>query len=100
MKISPFYDRIILEELAFPDEKTSGGLVLPQAGNLPRIGKIVAMGPNRKGAEIDSKDINFKVGDTVIWLRHMGSEMPIGGKKLWVVRFEDLLGLVEDEGGK
>ena len=96
MKISPFYDRIILEEKKFPEEKTPGGIVLPEAPNLPRMGVIVAMGPNRKGAEIDSKDVNFKVGDTVIWLRHMGSEMTIDCKKLWVVRFEDLLGKVEE----
>jgi chaperonin GroES len=95
MNISPFYDRLIIEELSLPDEQTSGGLWVPPSNSSPRIGIIMAMGPNKAKGEIGWDEVPFSVGDTVLWLRHMGSEMQVGEKKLWIVRFEDLLGKVE-----
>ena len=70
MKIVPLNDKILVERLE-ADDKTSGGIILPDtAKEKPKQGKILAVG---EGKPLDSgKRATFqvKVGDRV--LKHSG----------------------------
>jgi chaperonin GroES len=94
--LRPIYDRIVVRRLPRKD-KTDGGLFIPDtAKEKPIEGYVVAVGP---GAMLDSgvlKLSEVKAGQTVMFDRHRGVEVTIGGEEHLVIREGDVLGVVED----
>ena len=94
MKIRPLGDRVLVEPIE-EKEQTIGGIIIPDAAKeKPMQGKVVAVG---KKLDKDGKEIAFdvKVGDTVLLPKYGGTEVKLDGKKLQLVREEDLLGVLE-----
>ena len=94
-KMKPLDDRVVVEQHK-AEEKTSGGIVLPeQAKEKPTRGTVVSVGP---GKMLDSGNrgvMCVKVGDDVFYGKYAGNEVDIDGKKYTVVRETDLLAVVE-----
>ena len=95
MKLKPLDNRVIVEQLE-AEEKTSGGIYLPDtAKEKPQIAKVIAVGP---GPLLDSGDraaMNVKKGDEVIYGKYSGNDVEVDGKKYVMLRETDLLGIVE-----
>ena len=94
MKIRPLGDRVLVEPIE-EKEQTVGGIIIPDsAKEKPMQGKVVAVG---KKLDKDGKEIAFDVkkGDTVLLPKYGGTEVKLDGKKLQLVREEDLLGVLE-----
>ena len=94
MKIRPLGDRVLVEPIE-EKEQTVGGIIIPDsAKEKPMQGKVIAVG---KKADKDGKVIAFdvKAGDTVLLPKYGGTEVKLDGKKLQLVREEDLLGVLE-----
>ena len=94
MNIRPLGDRVLVEPIE-EKEQTVGGIIIPDsAKEKPMQGKVIAVG---KKLDKDGKEINFDVkkGDTVLLPKYGGTEVKLDGKKLQLVREEDLLGVVE-----
>ena len=92
--IKPLADRIVVKP-AEAEQKTSSGLFIPDnAKEKPMQGKVIAVG---KKTDKDGKEIAFdvKAGDTVLLPKYGGTEVKLDGKKLQLVREEDLLGVLE-----
>jgi chaperonin GroES len=90
--LRPLQDRVLLEVVEAADQ-TSGGLMLTEAAKeKPTIGKVVAVGPGRKGEDGSTTAPAVTVGSTVLYSKYSGSEFEgAGGKQYVVVRDSDIL---------
>jgi len=94
MKIRPLGDRVLVEPVE-EKEQTVGGIIIPDsAKEKPMQGTVIAVG---KKTDKDGKEVAFDVkpGDTVLLPKYGGTEVKLDGKKLQLVREEDLLGVLE-----
>ena len=94
MKIRPLGARVLVEPVETKEE-VKGGIYIPDAAKeKPIKGKVLAIG---KKVDKDNKEIpfNVKVGDEVLLPKYGGTEVKLDGKKLQLVREEDLLGVIE-----
>ncbi|RKY40198.1 MAG: co-chaperone GroES [Candidatus Makaraimicrobium thalassicum] len=95
MKVRPFGDRILVEVLE-AEEKTKGGIVLPDtAKEKPQQAKVIAVG---KGKTVDDGKIvplEAKQGDVVLFGKYSGTELKIDDRNLLMMKEEDILGIVE-----
>ena len=96
MEIKPLGDRVIVKPLE-AEEKTKGGLVLPDtAKEKPQEGKVVAVG---KGKVLDSGSVQspeVKIGDKVLYGKYSGNEITTKeGDELLIMREEDILAVIK-----
>ena len=89
MAIKPLADRVLIEPAA-AEEKTIGGIIIPDtAKEKPLQGKVVATGNGTKDEEIVVKE-----GDTVLYGKYPGTELEYDGKKYLVMRQSDILAIL------
>jgi len=95
VNLKPLFDNVVVEHVE-QDEKTSGGIFLPDtAKEKPQEGIIRAVGPGRlteKGATIP---MTVKVGDRVVYRKYSGSEMKIDGTEYLFIPEKDILAIVD-----
>ncbi|MFQ3594472.1 MAG: co-chaperone GroES [Gemmataceae bacterium] len=95
LKIRPLDDRVVVEPLE-ADEKTAGGILLPDtAKEKPQRGKVLAVGPGAANDEGKRTPIGVAVGDTVLFGRYAGNDIEVGGKELKIMRESDILAKVQ-----
>lgn len=95
MELRPLADRVIVEPLE-EEEKTSGGIVLPDAAKKkPQKGKVLAVGTGRVGADGERIPVPVKVGDTVLFASYAGTEVKVNGTKYLIMNESDLLAVVQ-----
>jgi chaperonin GroES len=93
--LKPLSDRVIVKAIT-ADEKTAGGIVLPDtAKEKPQQGEVVAAGPGKllDNGKVASMDV--KAGDRVYYGKYSGTEVKLNGQELVVLRQDDILGIVE-----
>lgn len=89
MAIKPLADRVLIEPAA-AEEKTIGGIIIPDtAKEKPLQGKVVATGNGTKDEEMVVKE-----GDTVLYGKYAGTELEYDGKKYLVMRQNDILAIL------
>ena len=94
MKIRPLGDRVLVEPIEEKDQVVGGIIIPDSAKEKPMQGKVVAIG-SKKDKDGKKVDFDVKAGDTVLLPKYGGTEVKIDGKKLQLVREEDLLGVIE-----
>ncbi|MFC1675578.1 co-chaperone GroES [Planctomycetota bacterium] len=95
MKLRPLDDRVVLEQLE-AEEKTAGGIFLPEAAKeKPQIGKIIAAGPGKQLDNGQLSKMSVKKNDKVLYSKYAGNDVEVDGKKLIIIRESDILGIVE-----
>ncbi|MDJ0626103.1 MAG: co-chaperone GroES [Candidatus Caenarcaniphilales bacterium] len=92
----PLEDRIIAEKHE-PEEKTSGGILLPDsAKEKPQQAIIIAVGPGKKDDKGNLIPIDYlKAGDIVIYPKYSGTEIKIDGKEYLILKASDVLAKVQ-----
>ena len=95
MNLRPLDDRVIIKQ-SDAEEKTSGGIILPDtAKEKPQIGKVVATGPGKLLDDGKRGAMSVKEKDEVIYGKYMGSDVEVEGEKYVILRESDILGIVE-----
>ena len=96
MKIIPIFDRILVKRIA-TDEVTAGGIIIPEkAKEKPVEGLVVAQGEGTLSADGDSMyPLDTKVGDRIIFPKHCGTDINLGGEDLLVMCEADVMCVVE-----
>ena len=90
MAIKPLADRVLIEPAA-AEEKTIGGIIIPDtAKEKPLQGKVVATGNGTKDEEMVVKE-----GDIVLYGKYAGTEIENDGEKYLMMRQSDVLAVVE-----
>jgi len=95
MNIRPLHDRVIVKRVE--EETTSaGGIVLPDsATEKPSQGKILAIGNGKLLDNGDTRPLDVKVGDKVLFGKYSGNEVKVEGEDLIVMREDDIMAVVE-----
>ncbi len=94
-KLRPLHDRIIVERLA-EDEKTTGGIIIPDsAKEKPQRGRVLAVGKGKVGEDGTVRPLDLKSGDTVLFGKYAGTEVKIGTEDRLIMREDDVLAVIE-----
>jgi chaperonin GroES len=94
LKIRPLDDRVVVEPIA-AEEKTAGGIVLPDtAKEKPQRGTVVAVGPGRLLDNGQRAELSVAVGDQVIYGKYGGTDIEINGDDVKILRESDILAKV------
>ncbi len=95
MNIRPLHDRVIVRRLE-EERKTAGGIVIPDtATEKPVQGEVVAVGKGKALDNGQTRPLDVKKGDKVLFGKFAGSEVKVDGKDLLVLREEDIMGVLE-----
>ncbi|NLX05217.1 MAG: co-chaperone GroES [Phycisphaerae bacterium] len=94
-KIRPLDDRILVKQ-SEAEEKTAGGIVLPDtAKEKPQQGTVVAAGPGKTLKDGARGPMEVKPGDKIYYGKYAGTDVEIDGQKYVILRESDVLGVVE-----
>ncbi|MDB4060554.1 co-chaperone GroES [Vicingaceae bacterium] len=89
VNVKPLADRVLVEPAA-AEEKTAGGIIIPDtAKEKPQKGKIVSVGNGKP-----DEPMTVKEGDTVLYGKFAGTEINIEGKDYLIMRESDLFAIV------
>ena len=89
LKIKPLADRVLIEP-AQAEEKTAGGIIIPDtAKEKPQKGSVVAIGNGKK-----DEPMTVKVGDTVLYGKYAGTEITIDGVNYLIMRESDIVAII------
>ena len=91
MQLKPLDDRVVVEPLD-AEEKTAGGIVLPDAAKeKPQRGTVLAVGPGRLLEGGERCAVSVIVGDQVLFGKYGGTEIEVEGKDVKILRESDIL---------
>jgi chaperonin GroES len=94
MKVVPIGANVVVKRLA-AEEKTSGGIVLPDAAReKPRQGRVLSLGDGRllpKGTRVQHQ---VQEGDRVLFNSYAGAEVEVNGEELLVMSEDEILAVV------
>lgn len=89
VKIKPLADRVLVEP-APAEEKTAGGIIIPDtAKEKPQKGTVVAVGPGKK-----DEPMSVKAGDQVLYGKYAGTEISIDGINYLIMRESDIVAVI------
>lgn len=94
MKLKPLGDRIVVQA-APQEEKTKGGLVLPDTvKEKPVEGIVVAVGDGKVLDNGQRQPMDVKVDDKVIYSKYSGTEVKLDGEEYLILSERDVLAVV------
>ncbi|NCU35299.1 co-chaperone GroES [Candidatus Falkowbacteria bacterium] len=89
INIKPLADRVLIEP-SVAEEKTAGGLIIPDtAKEKPQRGTVVAVGPGKK-----DEPMTVKEGDVVLYGKYAGTEISINNTNYLIMRESDVVAIV------
>ena len=97
MKVRPLGDKVLVEVLE-AEEKTRGGIILPDTAKEEKTeGKVIAVGTGKVLESGKVQPVEVKKGDRVIFGKYAGDEILIDGKKHKVLKENEILAVFEKE---
>ena len=95
MKLKPLDDRIVVSPLS-ADEKTAGGVILPDsAKEKPNKGKVEAVGPGKMRDDGERMPPAVGIGAVVYYGKYAGTEVKVAGNEFKILRESDILAVEE-----
>ena len=96
MNIRPLHDRVIVRRKE-EERTTAGGIVIPDsATEKPNWGEVVAAGPGKKNNKGETRPLDVKVGDTVLFGQFAGTKIKFEGEELLVMSEDDLMAVLDN----
>lgn len=96
MTIRPLYDRVVVKRLEEGEEKTAGGLFIPDsAKEKPQQGQVLAVGHGKRMDDGKLIPLDVKVGDKILFGKYSGNEVKIDGEECLIMREDEILGVLE-----
>jgi chaperonin GroES len=95
MKVKPLQDRVLVVRIQ-EDEKTSGGIIIPDtAKEKPQEGRVVAVADGKLDEDGKRIPLDVKQGDRVLFGKYAGNEITIDGVEHLIMREDDILAVLE-----
>lgn len=95
MKVRPLHDRILVQRLEDSEEKSGGGIIIPDsAKEKPQRGKVTAVGNGKTLDNGNRVELEVKKGDHVLFGKYAGTEVKIEGDDYLILREDDILAIV------
>ena len=87
--IKPLADRVLVEPAA-AEEKTTGGLIIPDtAREKPQKGTVIAVGPGKP-----NEPLTVKVGDKVLYGKYGGTDLTLANQDYLMMRETDIYAII------
>lgn len=94
--VTPLGDRVLVKRVA-ADEKTKGGIILPDtAKEKPREGVVIAIGNGKLLENGNRQAMNVKPKDRVLFSSYAGSEIKLDGDDLLILGEDEILAIIAD----
>jgi len=94
MAFKPLHDRVLVRRVE-SDEKTSGGLIIPDtAKEKPQEGEVVAVGAGARDDDGDRIAMDVKEGDKILFGKWSGTEVTVDGEELLIMKESDIMGVI------
>ncbi len=95
LNIRPLGDKVIIKRVE-ADEKTAGGIVLPDsAKEKPKRGVVQAIGNGRLLDSGERSTMQVKKNDEVLFTSYAGTEIKVSGDEYVIMDESDILGVVQ-----
>ena len=94
--LKPLGDRVLVEIVEDTEQKTAGGLYVPDsAKEKSQRGKVIAIGTGKMLDNGTRVALDVKEGDTVYFAKYGGTEVTLEGKNYSILAERDILAIVE-----
>ena len=94
--LKPLGDRVLVEIIEETEQKTAGGLYVPDsAKEKSQRGKVIAVGAGKMTDDGKRITMDVNVGDTVYFAKYGGTEVTLEGKNYSILSERDILAIVE-----
>ena len=94
VSIRPLHDRILVRRMK-EDEKTAGGIIIPDtAKEKPQKGEVVATGNGRVNEDGKVFPLEVKKGDQVLFSKYAGTDLKFAGEEYLMITENDVLGIL------
>jgi chaperonin GroES len=95
MKIRPFGDHILVKR-ASQEEKTAGGIIIPDtAKEKPIEGEVLAVGNGKELKSGKLRPLLVKPGDRILYSKYAGTEIRVGGEEHFLIEESDVLAVFD-----
>ena len=95
VKVRPLHDRLIVERIE-DTEQMVGGIIIPDtAKEKPQQGKVLAVGKGKMRDDGTVTPLDVKAGDTVLFGKYSGQEISLDGTEYFIMREDEILGVIE-----
>lgn len=97
VRVKPLMGYVLVEPSS-ADTKTASGIILPETTQeKPAQGKVIAIGENIVLPNGSMMVCPVQMNDTVVYKKWGGDEIKVEGVEYKLVKFEDLMAIVEDK---
>jgi chaperonin GroES len=97
MNIRPLYDRIVVRRSTEEEDKSAGGLFIPDsAKEKPQKAEVVAVGKGKRNDAGELIPLDVKVGDNILFGKYSGNEIKSDGQEYLILREDEILGVIEE----
>ena len=94
MTFKPLHDRVVVRRVE-NDEKTSGGLIIPDsAQEKPAEGEVVSVGNGAIDEKGNRMPMDVKAGDRILFGKWSGTEVKINGEDMLIMKESYILGIM------
>src|SRR3954451_23843646 len=94
MGFRPLHDRVLVRRVE-ADEKTAGGIIIPDtAKEKPQEGEVISVGNGARADDGKVTPLDVKAGDKILFGKWSGTEVKIDGEDLIIMKESDILGIV------
>lgn len=92
--IRPIGDRVLVKR-AEAEERTSGGILLPEsAKDKPKEGTVISIGEGKTLEDGTKSTFTVKTGDRILFSAYAGTEVKYLGEEFLIMREDDILGII------
>jgi len=94
-KVKPLGENVLVRRLE-AEEKTAGGIVLPDAAKeKPKEGVVIALGDGKLLDDGSRAEFTVKEKDRVIFSSYAGTEVKIDGEEYLLISENDILAILD-----
>jgi chaperonin GroES len=94
LKIRPLGDKVLVKRVE-AEEKTAGGIVLPDAAReKPKRAVVQAVGDGRLLDSGERSEMQVSKGDEVLFSSYAGTEIKVDGDEYLIIDENDILAIV------
>ena len=92
----PLGDRVLISPIKRTDQYSKGGLYIPEVAQERTIeAEVLAVGPGALNARGDLVPMRLSVGDVVMYAKHAGIRVEIGGAEMLLLHESDVYGVIK-----
>ena len=95
MSLRPLHDRILVERLDEAQQRSSGGIIIPDsAKEKPQQGQVVAVGNGKKKDDGSVVALDVQVGDKILFGKYSGNEVTVDDNEYLIMREDEALAII------